>query len=172
MHTQTLPARSSAVILLALLAALTMGCGLISRVIGGATGGAPAAELWADVPKLDGATKTEAAMPLPIKLLVQTMTQGKFDFVVYKTAKTPDDINAFYAKEKMTGLGWAADSTGCNVTSTPAENGKSVSGGICAFTRNDAGKESVLLILLGQVDGSTDTQLFYVRATLPPTPKP
>jgi hypothetical protein len=150
---------------------LTSACGMLSTLTGGGSGTATNS-LWADVPQLDGATKTSTELPLPVRLIAQQMLGGKFGFVSYKTTKSADDIKTFYSTETMQGLGWQADSGGCNAISADTSGGNNPAGGFCTFTRTDAGKQTVLLIMLGQADDSKDTQLFYVRAELPPTAKP
>jgi hypothetical protein len=161
--------------LVALLAAammFTLSCGILSMLTENGSNATASADLWADVPKLDGATKTSAELPLPAKLIVNSMMSGKIDFVAYKTSKSADDIKAFYSNETMQGLGWAADSGGCSSIQASTGGGSNPAGGFCVFNRIDGDKNSMLLIVLGQADDGKDTQLFYVRAQLPPTQKP
>jgi hypothetical protein len=144
------------------------GCGVIESVTGGGT---PATELWTDVPKLEDAIKTDVAMPAPLRLLMNQVSGGKFDFVGYKTQSSADQIKAFYSKERMAGLGWNGDG-GCNSLSAQTSGGNTPGAGFCTFTRTENGKISTLFIVLAQSDGTKDTTLFYVRAILPPTPVP
>ncbi len=160
-----------AAVVLAAFTLFTLGCGALSALTGGGNA-TPAADLWADVPKLDGATKTSTELPLPAKAIIGATMSGKFDFVSYKTNKTPDDIKAAYSAETMQGLGWNSDSGGCNSIQASTGGGSQPAAGFCIFTRTDGDKQSMLMIVLGQADDGKDTQLFYVRAQLPPTQKP
>ncbi len=144
------------------------GCGAIERVTGGGTS---VAELWTDVPRLDNAVKTDVAMPAPVRLVMNQVSGGKFDFVGYKTQASAEQIKAFYSKERMSGLGWSSDG-GCNSLSAETAGGSTPEGGFCSFTRVENGKTSTLFIVLAKGDGAKETTLFYVRAILPPTPVP
>jgi hypothetical protein len=137
------------------------------------TGGGTATNtLWADVPQLDGATKSSSELPLAARLLVQQMFGSNFGFVGYKTTKSADDIKKFYTVETMQGLGWKADSGGCNALSADTSGGTNAAGGFCTFTREESGKQIGLLILLAQADDTKETNLYYIRSELPATARP
>jgi hypothetical protein len=157
-------------VLLAATLVFTMACGVVQSVIGGGNGSA-ATELWTDVPKLDGATKTEAQIPAWMNLLISQSTGGKFDFVVYKTTKSADDIKSFYTTERMQGQGWDVGSPGCQVITTNSESGGG-GAGFCTFTRAESGRQSVLLIFPTPASTGSEGQVYYIRAVLPPTPQP
>lgn len=163
------------ILVMALAAALALtGCGAVSNVVGNAIGGKSntAANLWPDVPALDGAAKTNVDIPLPLKLAAQAMVKASaasndakldsFDVIAFSTKKTPQDVGAFYTAAKMQGLGWnLADQPGCMVGSDSSSAG----GGFCMFGKKNAdGKTgSVLLLALAQDDKTKDTQVFYMR---------
>lgn len=128
--------------------------------------------LWSDVPALDGATKTSSELPLAVRLIVQQMFGSNFGFVGYKTTKSADNIKKLYTVETMQGLGWKADSGGCNALSAQTSGGNNPTGGFCTFTRDENGKQIGLLIILAQSDDSKDTNLYYIRSELPATARP
>jgi hypothetical protein len=167
-HTKR-PPQIRALIVLIALALTSMACGMLNTITGGS--GAEVAELWTDVPKLEGATKTAAEVPPAVRLLASQALGAKFDFVVYKATQTPDEVKAFYSKERMQGLGWNSDG-GCTSISADTAGGSSPGGGFCTFTRVEDGKTSTLLIAITQSDNSKEAQLIYLRAILPPTPVP
>lgn len=162
--------KSMLTISLAAIMFLTMACGMLGNLVGGDATAVTA--LWQDVPKLEGATRLDTEMPAAIKVVMNAALGGKFDFVVYKSSATPEQIKAFYSVERMQGLGWAADSTGCNNVAAQADGGADLAGGLCTFSKIENGKQSVLLIVLGKTESGAETRLFYARAILPPTPKP
>lgn len=128
--------------------------------------------LWSDVPQLDGATKSSSELPLAARLIVQQMFGSSFGFVGYKTTKSADDIKKFYTVESMQGLGWKADSGGCNALSADTSGGTNAVGGFCTFMREENGKQIGLLILLAQADDTKETNLYYIRSELPATSQP
>lgn len=154
----------------AALMAFSLGCSLLNSIVGG--NATVATNLWSDVPKLEGATRVDAEMPAAVKVAVNAVLGGSFDFVVYKTTKSGDEIKSFYSVERMQGLGWDANSGGCNSISADTGGGTNATGGFCTFTKVQDGKQGVLLIVLGQADDAKESRLFYARAVLPPTPVP
>jgi hypothetical protein len=154
----------------AVLAAFSLGCGMLNSLVGG--NATVVTDLWGDVPKLEGATRVEAEMPAAVKVAVNAVVGGSFDFVVYTTTKSGDEVKSFYSVERMQGLGWDANSGGCNSISAETGGGTNATGGFCTFTKVQDGKQGVLLIVLGQADDAKQSRLFYARAVLPPTPRP
>jgi hypothetical protein len=159
---------------LAALLSFMFACSAVNNIpipgIGG--GGAKnVAELWNDVPKLDGATKSNIEMPTTVSVAISALTGSKFDFVVYKTSLQPTQITDFYSIETMKPLGWKEDSTGCKAAAASTKEGDK-GGGFCEFRKTQDGKQSLLVIVMTQNDGSNDTSVFYARAILPPTPSP
>lgn len=160
---------------MALVAALALtGCSAVSNAVGNAVGGKSnaVANIWPDVPVMDGATKTNVDIPLPLKLAAQAMVKASatsndakldsFDVIAYSTKKTPQDVGAFYTTAKMQTLGWnLADQTGCMI----GGDASSAGGGFCMFGKKSAdGKTgSLLLLALAQDDKTKDTQVFYLR---------
>lgn len=154
----------------------TLGCGLIDSVVNKvAPSGNVAADLWPDVPRLEGMTKTDIEMPLPLRLIAQAATQGimteagdssgSMEFVAFTTDKSPTDVSAFYTAEQMQGAGWnGKDMPGCT-TSTDTSNNEAPSdvGVMCLFAKEEGDKGTLLVILATQDDKSKQTQLFFTR---------
>ena len=155
----------------ALLLVAALGCGVLDSVVNQAvSGGKPAgtvADLWSDVPKMDGMSKVDMQLPVAAQLAIKAMTQGNFDFIAYNTNKAPQDVVDFYTVDRMKSAGWdSQDSGGCNAA-TGTSGG---AGGICLFERVSAGKTNALVIVIAQDDQSKQTQLFFVRVTDVGTP--
>jgi hypothetical protein len=151
-----------------------LGCGLtdtiLSNTVGGSKGNTVAA-LWPDVPAIPGAQRQTMDLPLPVQLAIQGMMKAsasssdakldKFDWIVFTTTQTPQNILSFYTNERMSSQGWnVKDQPGC--TGAKAEGG--LAGGVCIFGKGSAnGQQSVLFIVPGQDDKTKQTQVFYVR---------
>jgi len=148
-----------------------MGCGLLDSVVNQAvSGGKPAgtvADLWSDVPKMDGMNKVNMDLPLPAQLAIKAIAQGNLDFIAYTTNKTPADVVNFYSADRMKSAGWNSDSSGCSAS---AGTTGGAGGGICVFERTISGKDNVLMIVIAQDDQSKQTQLFFVRVSDMGTP--
>ena len=144
------------------------GCGAARSLIGPATG--TVATLWPDVPAFAAATKADLGLPVPVQLLLQSVTGGRFDVIAFTTPRPPPEIVAFYSVDRMKTLGWAANSTGC------IGDKNSPDGGICVFSRKEGVKDITLAIVISKDDPpSRNTSIYYARAdtTLAlATPKP
>ncbi len=149
-----------------------MGCGLLDSAVNQAvSGGKPAgtvADLWSDVPKMDGMNKVNMDLPIAAQLAIKAIAQGNLDFISYTTNKTPADVVNFYTADRMKSAGWNFDSSGGCSASTGTTGG--ASGGICVFERTVSGKNNALMIVIAQDDQSKQTQLFFVRVTDVGTP--
>jgi len=157
--------------LLALVAFVVSGCGLVQGIMG--TKGGTVSNLWSDVPPLPNATKADISIPPIASLVIQGFIQAanadssndtkleKFDFIGYQTADTPDQVSSFYTVEKMQAAGWnLPDMPGC--TNSTGSGG--VSGGFCAFGKKGANNlQTILLVMPVQDDSTKKTQVFFVR---------
>jgi hypothetical protein len=152
----------------------TMGCGMVNALLNQAVpSGSVAADLWPDVPRIDGLTKTNLEMPLAIRLLMQATIKGvmasagdsnaSMQFVAFTTAKTTDDLGAFYTQERMQQAGWnVKDMPGCT-TETGGTPGAAGVGALCLFARED-GDKGTFLAVIGTLDDKTkQTDVFYAR---------
>jgi hypothetical protein len=155
----------------AVLLVAALGCGVLDSVVNQAvSGGKPAgtvADLWPDVPKMDGMNKVNIDLPIAAQVAIKAMTQGNFDFIAYSTSQTPQDVVNFYTADRMKSAGWdSQDTGGCSASSGTT----GVGGGICVFQRTTSGKTNALMIVIAQDDQTKQTQLFFVRVTDVGTP--
>ena len=145
----------------------TASCGAVETLIG--SGGAgTVGNLWPDVPPLDGATKADLQLPPTARLLIQALMQGRLDFIAYTTDKSPQDVEAFYTRERMWSAGWTADTTGCTTTASTG----AVDATFCSFGKRENGKDIGLVIFVNREDAQKPTQVFYVRVDVTATPAP
>ncbi len=101
------PFAGALLLLLAFTMFMTMGCGIVNSLLGGKTSGT-VDDLWADVPRLDGLTKSNLDLPLSTRLIIKTAVSaalgkdgGDFNFIAFTTNKTPKDAMDFYTTERM-----------------------------------------------------------------------
>ncbi len=172
--------RLSTAAALASLMMLTMACGLVSRVqsaLGGST--TKASGLWVDVPAFAGATKVDADLPLPMKVMVQAMVaqansenkNGKvkdIEAVIFKTDKKPEDVTAFYTKELMQAQGWTLkDQPGCDAASIPEaqQMAQGLGGAFCMFGKQTTGDKNftAVFMLISRQEKDTETMIYYGR---------
>ena len=142
----------------------------------------PAAELWPDVPRMDGLTPSQMEdLPLPIKLLMRTVLANlgqnanelgdrSIDWISYDFSGAPADVGNFYTADKMSATGWEADSNS-SCASGSAE-GLAQSGVFCAFKKTEDGKDKLLAIIATQEDSSKPTGVFFLRLEGPVTTTP
>jgi hypothetical protein len=155
----------------AMLLVAALGCGVLDTVVNQAvSGGKPAgtvADLWTDVPKMDGMTKVNMDLPIAAQLAIKAMTQGNFDFIAYTTNKTSDDVVNFYTADRMKSSGWdSQDTGGCSASAGTS----GVAGGVCVFQQTGGSKNNALMIVIAQDDKTKQTQLFFIRVTDVATP--
>ena len=156
----------SAVLLMA-----ALGCGVLDTVVNQAvSGGKPAgtvADLWTDVPKMDGMNKVNMDLPVAAQLAIKAMTQGNFDFIAYTTSKTSQDVVNYYTTDRMKSAGWDSQDTGGCTASSDTSSG---AGGICVFSQTGGSKNNALMIVIAQDASTKQTQLFFIRVTDTATP--
>ncbi len=163
--------RKTIAIMLSVAMVLTLGCGALNVLTGGTSG--TVGSLWPDVPPFTGATKANLDLPLAAKLAVQAMFQGKLEFIAYTTNKTSQDVQAFYTADRMKASGWDTSETGgCTGSSTDSSSQVQGAGAFCFFGKQAAGKDIGLAIIVAQDDKTKQTQIFYVRIDVTPTPTP
>ncbi len=168
---------------LAALALATLACGLTDSVLNKAAGGESnmqaVAELWADVPPMDGMTTAQQIeMPVWLKALARpimdTMMRGlnngqnagQWDWTAFSlSGNTPADVQAFYTPERMAPYGWQQGEAAC----VPMTD----KGVLCSFVKDEAGKSTGLIILAATDDQKKTTSVFFLRAEgLTETPAP
>lgn len=162
------------------------GCSMIGAVTGtNSTGNlTTTTQLWPDVPKMDGLTLSKVDMPLPVKLLMNTMfgnigllnqpgqdrTTGKVDWIAYSTPQAPDAIKAYYTPEKMTAAGW--QQTDQSTCVTGADQGVPGVGLFCVFEKAEGGQQTQLVIIAAPDDTTKQTNVFFLRLQEAATPVP
>ena len=160
--------RTTIAVLLAATMVFTMSCGIVNTLLNTSSG--TAADLWPDVPAFPGASKAKLDLPLAAKLMVQAAFQGKLEFIAYTTTKTAQEVQDYYSPDRMKGSGWATNAAGCTGSSTSASDTNV--GTFCFYGKQEGGKELGLAIIAAQDDKTKQTQIFYVRIDVTPTPTP
>lgn len=155
-----------------LLLVAATACNLTSLIPGGGSAGT-VTTLWPDVPPLEGATRENIDMPLPIRVAMQAMLQGNLEFIVCTTSAAPQAVKDFYTKDRMAAAGWDAEqSAGCGSGSTEGSESDAATGNMCFFSKQEGGKEVGLVIMTVQDDKTKKTQIFYARVYGDATPEP
>ena len=136
----------------------TSACGMVSSLMGGSSSGT-VNDLWADVPRMDGLTKTDMEMPLAVRMGLQAMLQGRMDFIAFTTDATPQTVVDYYTAERMAEQGWTdAEGTGCY-----GDSETSAAGGICIFGKTTEGQSEVLGIVTANDEETGRTAVFFAR---------
>jgi len=157
----------------------SLACGLIDTALNAATGGdsnmKTVAQLWSDVPRMDGLTPSQMDMPLPIKLTARTIignlgrlnkegedkTTGNIDWIVFTSRQTPTDVMNFYTAARMKASGWeAGDASPCV---SGSETGIPQVGAFCVFQKTQNGKQAQLAILAAPDEQTRQTHIFFLR---------
>jgi len=150
---------SASLLALTLIIGVAISCRLSERLGGGDKTVGTVSELWPDVPPFQGATKIEGEIPLPMRILMRTMMQGKVAFIIYRTDKPAQEVKDFYSADRMKAAGWAPNDQGC--TSNPED--KTNQGIFCFFSRKDTGKEEALSIIITHDEKHPSTNIIYGR---------
>ena len=143
---------------LVLILGVAISCKLSERLAGDKNAGT-VNELWADVPPFQGATKADIEIPLGMRLLIRGMTQGKVNFISFRTDKSAQEVKDFYSNDRMKTAGWLAKDEGCTGDTEDTKN----HGAVCLYSRRDGGKEEALAIIVAQDEKLPETNIFYAR---------
>ena len=149
---------SASLLALALVLGVAISCKLSER-LGGDKNAGTVSELWPDVPPFQGATKAEVEIPLGVRLLIRGMSQGKVNFISFRTDKSAQEVKDFYSNDRMKAAGWLANDKGCTGDTEDTKN----HGAMCLFSRKDQGKEEALAIIVAQDEKLPETNIFYAR---------
>ena len=149
---------SASVLALVLVFGVAISCKLAER-LGGDKNAGTVSELWPDVPPFQGATKAEIEIPLGVRLLIRGMSQGKVNFISFRTDKPAQEVKDFYSIDRMKAAGWSANDKGCTGDMEDKKN----HGAMCMFSRRDGGKEEALAIIIAQDEKLPDTNIVYAR---------
>ena len=153
---------SASLLALILIFGVAISCKLSERLAGGKNAGT-VSELWPDVPPFQGATKAEIEIPLGMRLLIRGMTQGKVNFISFRTDKPAQEVKDFYSVERMKAAGWIANDKGCTGDTEDTTN----HGAMCLFSKKNNGKDEALAIIVAQDEKQPDTNIFYARLDTP-----
>jgi hypothetical protein len=164
--------------ILTLFVLTSLACGMLNSAVNKAVGGDNnlliVSNLWSDVPKMDGLQPSQMDMPLPVKLLMQTIlgnlgslnpqgqdqTTGAIGWIVFTSDKSPDDVQAFYTNQRMMDSGW--DDAGQESTCVSgSENGYPQVGVFCVFAKQ--AENTQLAIIATQDDQTKQTNVFFLR---------
>ena len=149
---------SASLLALILILGVAISCKLSERLAGDKNAGT-VSELWPDVPPFQGATKAEMEIPLGIRLLIRGMTQGKVNFISFRTDKAAQEVKDFYSVNRMKAAGWIAKDKGCTGDTEDTKN----HGAVCLFSKKNNGKDEALAIIVAQDEKLPDTNIFYAR---------
>ena len=149
---------SASLLALVLVLGVAVSCKLAER-LGGDKNSGTVSELWPDVPPFQGATKAEVEIPLGVRLLIRGMSQGRVNFISFRTDKPAQEVKDFYSNDRMKAAGWTANDKGCTGDMEDKKN----HGAMCMFTRRDGGKEEALAIVIAQDEKLPDTNIIYAR---------
>ena len=149
---------SASLLALVLVLGVAISCKLSERLAGDKNAGTVSA-LWSDVPPFQGATKAEIEIPLGMRLLLRGMTQGKLNFISFRTDKPAQEVKDFYSVDRMKAAGWSANDKGCTGDTEDTKN----HGAICLFSKKNNGKDEALAIIVAQDEKLPDTNIFYAR---------
>jgi hypothetical protein len=163
--------RRVSLVLVVPILALAIACGPLGNLgdmVSGSQAGT-AASLWLDVPPFPGAEKVDLELPVVMRLAVEAASKaimreagdaaGNLEFIAFATDASADEVESFYTTQRMVGEGWAdREDVGCGVSSGMPE----ASGAMCAFYREGAEQDSILIIIVGQADEG-QTAIYYVR---------
>jgi hypothetical protein len=152
---------SASLLALVLIFSVVVSCKLSERLMGDKNAGT-VSTLWPDVPPFAGATKSDVQIPLGARLLIRTMSQGKVNFISFRTDKTAQEVKDFYSKDRMKAAGWVADEKSCNGDMEDTKN----HGAVCLYEKKDAGKDEGLAIVVAQDEKQPETNIFYARIDL------
>lgn len=160
---------------------LAMSCNLAEKFVPGGTDMNRTAELWTDVPRMDGLAPSDMELPLAMKILIRTAlnnlwrlnkegedkTPATGDWIVFTSDGKPADVQNFYTNTRMTSFGnWEASKK------TTCLDGKDsgIVGVLCLFEKIADNKQIGLAIAAMQDDKTKKTNIFFVRVEKPADP--
>ena len=149
---------SASLLALVLMFGVAVSCKLSERLMGDKNAGTVSA-LWPDVPPFAGASKSDLEIPLGARLLIRTMSQGKVNFISFRTNKPAQEVKDFYSVDRMKAAGWIPNQKGCTGDTEDSKN----HGAICFYEKKEAGKDDGLAIIVAQDEKLPDTNIFYAR---------
>jgi len=153
----------AALILFLIVMFMCQSCRMAEVLTGGEKAGT-VDTLWHDVPALDGAMKSDIAIPLAARLFIRTAMKGKVNFISYTTTRSAREVKEFYNSRTMTAAGWKEGDAGCVGDS----EGDDSTGVVCTYTRTNGSKEDGLAIIVAEDTKNRETHIFYARIDITP----
>ena len=125
------------------------------------------AQLWSDVPPLEGMTQSQQAeMPLAVRALARPFLDallrglnngkeaGHWDVASYMSkGKTTRDVEAFYVPARMRKYGWQEQGGCANMNQVI----------FCSFQKKEGSKSAGLLVVATDDDEHKSATLFFIR---------
>jgi len=144
------------------------------------------AELWSDVPRMDGMTPSQQIdMPAGLKIVARKIMDGMmrglnngkdpghWDWTAFMiNGKTSADVQSFYVSTRMTDYGWKPEG-GCMSINFNLSGDQAT---FCAFQKQQADKSTGLLIISTNDKEHQAVSIFFIRqednTTAQPSPTP
>jgi hypothetical protein len=124
------------------------------------------AQLWSDVPPMEGMSKSQTQMPLAVKVLARPFLDalmrglnngkeaGHWDVAAFMlNGKTTHDVETFYVPARMGKFGWQQQG-GC-ATVTKAT--------FCSFQKREGNKGTGLLVVAADDEEHKSTGIYFIR---------
>ena len=103
-NSKTVTRKSTTILALLLLFGAVVSCRMVESLTGGEKAGTVNA-LWPDVPPFAGATKSDLAIPLGVRLMLRAAMQGKINFIAFTTPSSAQEVKDFYTVDLMKSAG-------------------------------------------------------------------
>jgi hypothetical protein len=140
----------------------------VEKELGG-TAGSKVAQLWSDVPRMDGMDESQQIeMPVGLKIIANKMLDGMmrgvnngkdaghWDWAAFSVkGKTPTDVQTFYTAERMTEHGWKSEGGCSNMGGQDAT--------FCGFTKQEGQKGTGLIMIAAEDKESQAVSIFFIR---------
>jgi hypothetical protein len=144
-------------------------CGLMSSLpvsgISALAGASGQQAMWTDVPAFEGATQdAKEALGTSLFNQAQATEKSKMETMLFRTAKSPQDVAAFYTGDRMKQLGWAPMGLGSSSNGCTQDHFEGQARTICEFGKKNEEGRSIDLTIDARVDPTTNnTRLVFVR---------
>jgi hypothetical protein len=157
---------------------VVMSCNLAEKFVPGGTDMSKTAELWSDVPRMDGLAPSDMELPLAMKVLIRTAlnnlwrlnkegedkTPASGDWIVFTSDGKPLDVQNFYTNARMTSFGsWETSKESTCLDGK--DNG--IDGVLCLFEKTADKKQIGLAIVAMPDDKTKKTNIFFLRVEQP-----
>jgi hypothetical protein len=153
-----------------------LGCGAIGRyaekAVTGDKGMGNVADLWPDVPAFPGSSKTDAELPMLIRLAIDGFLNSSkqdskdfrldsIEFISFTTQQGAQDVQSFYTTKLMESKGWnLKDQPGCFSGGDSPVSG----GAFCLFGRSSGTSRTMLFVVAVRSNEKEPATIFFVRA--------